>query len=238
MRWIASFALFLAVGAAWALASPINSGPDEPSHVVHAASIPRGDLIGKARKGSPFVAVTAPRVYEPTTPCYAFHPETPASCYELARGSGNRTLETYTARYLPPYGALLGFGTYWYPPGAGQIYLMRLLSAAVIAALLASCVTTVAAVGSVGFSLGFLFALTPMALYFSGIVNPSGPEIAAGIAAWIHGVALTHVGAGTIRGWCAGSASRRASCARPDRCHPCGSCSHSACSWSSPAGGG
>ena len=33
----ASFALFLAVGAAWALASPINSGPDEPSHVVHAA---------------------------------------------------------------------------------------------------------------------------------------------------------------------------------------------------------
>lgn len=196
MRWIASFALFLAVGAAWALASPINSGPDEPSHVVHAASIPRGDLIGKAHKGSPFVDVTAPRVYKPTTPCYAFHPATPASCYELAKGSGDTTLKSYTARYLPPYGALLGFGTYWYPPGAGQIYLMRLLSAALIAALLASCVTTVAAVGSVGFSLGFLFALTPMALYFSGIVNPSGPEIAAGIAAWIHGVALTHDGAG------------------------------------------
>ncbi len=196
MRWIASFALFLAVGAAWALASPINSGPDEPSHVVHAASIPRGDLIGKSLKGTPYVDVTAPRVYKPTTPCYAFHPATPASCYELAKGSGDTTLRSYTARYLPPYGALLGFGTYWYPPGAGQIYLMRLLSAAVIAALLASCVTTVAAVGSIGFALGFLFALTPMALYFTGIVNPSSVEIGAGIAAWIHGVALTHAGAG------------------------------------------
>jgi hypothetical protein len=119
-----------------------------------------------------------------------------AKCYELADGSGDTTLQSYTARYLPPYGALLGFGTYWYPPGAGQIYLMRLLSAIVIAALLASCVTTITAVGSIGFSLGFLFALTPMALYFSGIVNPSGPEIAAGIASWVHGVALTTGGAG------------------------------------------
>lgn len=40
MRWIVSFALFLVVGAAWALASPISSGPDEPSRVIHAAAIP------------------------------------------------------------------------------------------------------------------------------------------------------------------------------------------------------
>ncbi|HEY3725172.1 MAG TPA: DUF2142 domain-containing protein [Acidimicrobiia bacterium] len=196
MRWIASFALFLAVGAAWALASPINSGPDEPSHVVHAAAVARGDLIGKSDPGTPFVEVTAPRVYDPKTPCYAFHPDVPASCYELSKRTGDGTLRSYTARYLPPYGALLGFGTYWYPPGAGQIYLMRLLSAVVIAALLASCITTVAAVGSIGFSLGFLFSLTPMALYFSGVVNPSGPEIGAGIAMWVHGIALTHAGAG------------------------------------------
>ncbi len=93
---------------------------------------------------------------------------------------------------------------------------MRLLSAAVIAALLASCVTTVAAVGSVGFSLGFLFALTPMALYFSGIVNPSSPEIAAGIAAWVHGVALTRGGAGDDAAPGAPVRHRRRACsARP-----------------------
>ncbi len=193
-----SFALFLAVGVAWALASPIYSGPDEQSHVIHAAAMARGDLIGTSHKGTPYVDVTAPRVYDTTTGdlCFKFHPEIPANCLELSKRSGDGTLKTYTARYLPPYSALLGFGSYWYPPGAGQIYLMRLLSAIVIAALLASAVTTVAAVGSIGFSVGFLFALTPMALYFSGIVNPSSPEIAAGIAMWTHGVALTRADVG------------------------------------------
>jgi hypothetical protein len=197
LRWLVSFALFLAVGVAWALSSPIYSGPDEPAHVIHAAAIPRGDLIGTDRKPrSAYVDVTAPRIYTPGGICFAFHPDRTADCYELKGGKGDGTLGTYTARYLPPYGALLGFGTYWYPPGAGQIYLMRLLSAAVIAALLASCITTVAAVGSVGFAVGFLFALTPMALYFMGVVNPSSPEIAAGIGIWTHGLAMSHPGAG------------------------------------------
>lgn len=184
------------MGAAWALASPIYSGPDEPAHVIHAAAMARGDLIGTSHKGSPYVDVTAPRVYEPGVICFAFHPEVPANCLALSDRSGDGTLRTYTARYFPPYSAFIGFGSYWYPPGAGQIYLMRLLGAIVIAALLASAVTTVAAVGSLGLAVGFLFALTPMALYFSGIVNPSSPEIAAGIATWTHGIALTRAGAG------------------------------------------
>lgn len=192
-----SFALFLAVGAAWAFASPIYSGPDEPSHVVHAAAIPRGDLIGTSHKGNPNVKVTAPLVYKPGPACYAFHPQIPANCFHLADVlSGDGTLPTYTARYLPPYSAFIGFGSYWIPPGSGQIYAMRLLGAVIIAALLASAVSTVIAVGTLGFSLGFLFALTPMALYFSGIVNPSSPEIAAGIAVWTHGIALTGAGVG------------------------------------------
>jgi hypothetical protein len=196
LRWLASFVVFLAIGVAWALASPIYSGPDEPAHVIHAAGVARGDIVGTERTGTPFVEVTAPRLYKSGEICYAFHPETPASCYRLSDRKGDATLETYTARYLPPYGALLGLGTYWYPPGAGQIYLMRLLSAAVIAALLASCITTVAAVGSIGFASGFLFSLTPMALYFMGLVNPSSPEIAAGIGIWTHGLAMTRPGAG------------------------------------------
>ncbi len=192
-----SFALFLAVGATWALASPIYSGPDEPSHVIHAAAIPRGDLIGTSRKGEPNVYVTAPRVYREGPDCFAFHPQIPANCFHLADAlSGNGSLPTYTARYLPPYSAYIGFGSYWVPPGSGQIYLMRLLGAALVAALLASAVSTVTAVGTLGFSLGFLFALTPMALYFSGIVNPSTPEIAAGIALWTHGIALSDTGVG------------------------------------------
>jgi hypothetical protein len=196
LRWIVSFVLFLAIGAAWALATPIYAGPDEPSHVIHIAAIPRGELIGKEVKGSPSVEVTVPRVFDAGGLCYAFHPDQPASCFKLPGGKGDATLGTYTARFLPLYSAYLGFGSYWYQPGAGQIYLMRLLSVAIIAALLASCVTTVAAVGSVGFSVGFLFALTPMVLYFMGIVNPSSPEIAAGIATWTHGIALTSSGVG------------------------------------------
>jgi hypothetical protein len=197
LRWIVSFALFLAVGAAWAFASPIYSGPDEPSHVIHAAAIPRGDLIGTEHKGKPNVDVTAPRIYGRGPECFAFKPEVPADCFFLADTlHGDGTLKSYTARYLPPYSAFIGFGSYWIPPGAGQIYLMRMLGAVIVAALLASAVSTVLAVGTLGFALGFLFALTPMALYFSGIVNPSTPEIAAGIAVWTHGIALTGVAVG------------------------------------------
>jgi hypothetical protein len=197
LRWIVSFALFLAVGAAWAFASPIYSGPDEPSHVIHAAAIPRGDLIGTEREGDPNVEVTAPRIYRLGPGCYAFKPEVPASCFHLADVlSGDGTLPSYTARYLPPYSVFVGFGSYWVPPGSGQIYLMRLLGAVIVAALLASAVSTVTAVGTLGFSLGFLFALTPMVLYFSGVVNPSTPEIAAGVAVWTHGIALSGAGVG------------------------------------------
>jgi len=197
LRWIVSFALFLAVGATWALASPIYSGADEPSHVIHAAAMPRGDLIGTEKQGDPKVEVTAPRIYSPGPECFAFQPQVPANCFHLAdRLEGDGTLTTYTARYLPPYSAFIGFGSYWVPPGAGQIYLMRLLGAVIVAALLASAISTVTAVGRLGFSLGFLFALTPMALYFTGVVNPSTPEIAAGIAVWTHGIALTDAGVG------------------------------------------
>jgi hypothetical protein len=196
LRWIVSFFLFLAIGASWAFASPIFSGPDEPSHIVHAAAIPRGDLIGREVKDQAAVEVTAPRVYKDRGVCFAFKPTQPASCFDFSPKPGDATLGTYTARYFPLYAAVVGFGSYWYPPGSGQVYLMRLISAAVIAALLASCVSTVAGLGSTGYAIGFLFALTPMVLYFSGIVNPSSWEMAAGVGVWTHGIALTGAGAG------------------------------------------
>ena len=81
----------------------------------------RGDLIGTSHKGTAYVDVTAPRVYNTTSGdiCFKFHPEIPANCLELSERSGDGTLKTYTARYLPPYAALLGFGELLVPAGRG-----------------------------------------------------------------------------------------------------------------------
>src|SRR5438105_11357286 len=45
---ILTFVLLVASMTAWNLASPPGSGPDEAPHVVRAASIARGQLVGDA----------------------------------------------------------------------------------------------------------------------------------------------------------------------------------------------
>ena len=50
--WFVSFMLFAAVAGAWALATPIDGAPDEASHVVRAASVARGEILGQQRAGA------------------------------------------------------------------------------------------------------------------------------------------------------------------------------------------
>ncbi len=68
LRWWTSFAIFATLGLAWVIATPLFAAPDEPAHVVRAASVGRGELLGrdvpKAQQVAPFgnaaVIVTAP----------------------------------------------------------------------------------------------------------------------------------------------------------------------------------
>ena len=46
-NWLISFAVLFIAVAAWSFASPLGSAPDEPAHLIRAASLVRGELIGK-----------------------------------------------------------------------------------------------------------------------------------------------------------------------------------------------
>lgn len=215
LTWWISFGLLALLGGLWALATPIYGAPDEPSHVLRAASVVRGEVIGDERQGDPpechrpgvdcaywkghyhYVRVPAGLVTEGRevplrdprfhTPCYAFRPDVPANCLgALPNKDGLRTAPTNVGLDPPAFYAIDGIPSLAVPSLPGlTIYLMRIVSVLACSALLASALITLRSVrpGWVAAS-GFGLALTPMALFVMGTVNPNGPEIAAGIAAW------------------------------------------------------
>ncbi|HKA93441.1 MAG TPA: DUF2142 domain-containing protein [Acidimicrobiia bacterium] len=215
LTWWISFGLLAVLGTLWALATPIYGAPDEPSHVLRAASVARGEVIGDERQSDPpechqpdvdcdywkghyhYVRVPAglvtpgrevplrdPRFH---TPCYAFRPDVPANCLRpLPDEGGLRTAPTNVGVDPPAFYAFAGIPSLVVPSFPGlTIYLTRILGVLASSALLASALVSLRSVrpGWVAAS-GFGLALTPMALFVIGSVNPNGLEIAAGIAAW------------------------------------------------------
>ena len=68
---------------------------------------------------------------------------------------------------------------------------MRLVSAVITAALLASAITAVhRSAAPLLLGVGLAVAVTPMVLFLGGLVNPSGPEIAAALAFWVCSLVL------------------------------------------------
>ena len=215
LTWWISFGLLTVLGSLWALATPIYGAPDEPSHLLRAASVVRGEVIGDERQGDPpqchrpgvdcaywkghyhYVRVPAGLVTEGRevplrdprfhTPCYAFRPEVPANCLGAFPNKGGlRTAPTNVGLDPPAYYAVAGIPSLVVPSFPGlTIYLTRIVGVLASSALLASALVTLRSVrpGWVAAS-GFGLALTPMALFVIGSVNPNGLEIAAGIAAW------------------------------------------------------
>ncbi len=88
------------------------------------------------------------------------------------------------------YGVVGAVSRLW-PTVTGAVYLMRFTTALITALFVAIAVGALSRTPAprVAFA-GLAVALTPMVLAFSSAVNPSAPEIAAGIAAWACGLVL------------------------------------------------
>jgi hypothetical protein len=93
--------------------------------------------------------------------------------------------------YPPAYYAVVGVVSRPFPAGPAAMYVMRFAGVAMMAALLASAVASLRRSAAPRVRLaGLLVGLTPMALFLVGSVNPSGVEVAAGLALWASGVVL------------------------------------------------
>ncbi|MGW7438389.1 DUF2142 domain-containing protein [Streptomyces sp. NPDC054849] len=196
--WLIAFALFFALTGSWSAASPLGSSPDEHAHFIRAAAVARGQIGGPQVMVPHTVAgiegqfaetgVQLPEWYRnlPTVhECYSWRESKPASCAP-SLGTSEKTVQTTTAagRYHPAYYLVTGWPSLL-AEGPKGLYLMRFMSALLCSALLASAVVTAAEWRRRSLAmLGVLAAATPMTLYMSGMVNPSGGEIAAGILVW------------------------------------------------------
>ncbi len=73
--WAAGFLIVFTLLAAWSLATPRYAAPDEPAHAYRAASLVRGQLLGKPVNvpGDPRVVVQVPTTLTAVGPgCFAF----------------------------------------------------------------------------------------------------------------------------------------------------------------------
>jgi len=175
---------------AWTLASPLGSGPDEPSHMIQAAATVRGEVAGPSAR-VPFGAlfkVTVPRwtAQAAVLPnCFAFRPDHPAGCSPPVSTSGSPTPSTTQfGNYPPLYYALVGLPSLGIP-GSRGLYAMRAVGVVVDSCLLALGLFVLVRYGRSRLRpLGALVALTPMVLFVTSVVNDSGIEVAAAFAAW------------------------------------------------------
>jgi uncharacterized membrane protein len=183
------FGLTWLLGAVWAIATPVMGVPDEPAHVIRAASVVRGQVLaGSIERGGR--RVDTARIPEtlawPEAPCYAHHDDQTPNCDVAPRGRGDVLVEVESraARYNPVYYAVVGLPTL-VAPGRTTIYVMRLVTAALVAALVAMAAYALLESPRPRWALvGLAAATTPMLLFLAGSVNPNAVEIAAGLALW------------------------------------------------------
>jgi hypothetical protein len=193
--WCTSFALLFTLAALWSVSSPLFSIPDEPEHVVKAAAVARGETGGReVAHGGTEALVTVPEIFElahVVPACYAFRSQVTADCAPAFVGPRRAAQVTTTAaRYPPAYYFVVGLPSLVSPSAIG-VRAMRLVSAAISTAFLASAFTALRKVeNGTPLLLGLATAITPMALYLGGAVHPSGVEIAAGTALWASLLAL------------------------------------------------
>lgn len=191
-----AFVVFFAAAALWSLETPLISSPDEQVQVAKAAAVVRGELVGRLIGGpsSPDGIVTIPAGYANLgylVQCYQFDARRPASCAPAFRArSGTVPDIIYNARYQPLYYGIVGIPSLFTDSALG-IYLMRLLSGALSAIFLGLAVMAVVTWSRSRFLLaGIVVATTPSALFFAGVVNPSGLEISVAICLWTSALIL------------------------------------------------
>ncbi len=187
--------IFLA-SVAWAMITPIGGVPDEPAHITYSAAVVRGDLGAMAVVNHPvypqLAVVTVPEwvgeITDPPRsidafpyPCYGGGVTITADCApQLSTSTTPTRVPTTVNRYPPPYYWIVGLPTL-VMAGEPAIYAMRIMSAALAAAVIAMGLTIASPARRTWLALGTMVAATPMVTHLAGSVNPSGLEIASAL---------------------------------------------------------
>lgn len=185
-RWSVFLIAFLAIfglGAIWAFATPHMGVPDEPAHVIRAASVIRGDFVPRQSSSDPYMSdVDVPKwaAESHALTCFAFDPNIPASCQPAPEDDDEIVIARTSAGINSPlYYSIVGLPSLILD-GAPAFYAMRLVNAGLTAALLAAAFMSVSQLSRPRWSyLAIAVGITPMAVFLTGAVNPNSIEFAS-----------------------------------------------------------
>src|SRR4051812_5724212 len=192
--FLLAWVLLAVATASWSLATPLFASPDEPGQVVKAAAVARGELTGRTidTPGQYFQLITGvqvPAYYAESmdnTVCFVMNSSAPADCAPDfdADSRPDTEVQTWIGRYPPLYYAVAGLPSL-VADGEAAVLSMRVSGAVLCSAFYAIGLTALRRSRNVpaAMAAGWL-AITPSALFFGGVVNSSGLEIAAGFATW------------------------------------------------------
>jgi len=181
--WLAFGVLFLMMGS-YSLAVPQGASPDEPAHAMRAYAAAHGQLFGPESTAVPGTIDLKVSEYfaqlEKHMPCFKRDiTQTPACVTPIADQDAPATGHSSTGLSTPVFYLAVGWPTAVLD-GAKGLYAMRLVSAALCAALLALAFVAVRSLPrSRWATLALAAGVTPMTLFLSGTVNPNGLEVAA-----------------------------------------------------------
>jgi hypothetical protein len=169
------------------LATPRGAGPDEPSHVVRAAGLARGDVRGTATSDPHLRVFDVPGwAGQPDPGCYAFQPDQGASCASVT-DSSNPTSTAWSYPLLghvaPAIGTLL-------PGDARTMWASRAMHTLACVVLVGAALAQLIRRGRRVSAAALLLAMTPTAIFSMAVVNPSGMAIAGAIGMWVFGADL------------------------------------------------
>jgi hypothetical protein len=189
-----AFTAFLLLGAAWAMALPVNGTYDESHHIARGYGVYSGQWLA----GEPGEAgrLQVPASLLPVNPDCMWDPRPdwrPASCQQPQPTDGHRLVPAPSgaARYPPLYYLLVGTPIRMAPDTSGVI-VGRLLSVLLSALLLAAAVKVGVSAGLPTLAAAATLVVTPMVANLIGAINPNGMEISAAILLFVALLALAY----------------------------------------------
>ena len=171
---------------AWAASTPLAGSPDEPAHIIKAASVVRGEFLGARAAEGYYREVEVPIGLSEASswPCFMMNASVSAACTPPTKsGLELRPALTSAGLYNPVYYLLVGWPSLFVSDAHLAVFAMRALSAILSSFFLAfTFVLLLRMTPQLVAGVAFFAALTPMVLFLNGSVSPNSIEIATGAA--------------------------------------------------------
>jgi Predicted membrane protein (DUF2142) len=191
LLWPSAATAFAIIGCTWAFSIARYGGPDEPAHIIRAAAVAQGDLLGKPVAGfeEGYRQVTVSNALASGDPaCFRHDQSVTADCAVAAPATGEIAVATSAGIAPPWYYAIVGVVARVLSDGDG-VLAYRMAAVLLGAAILGYAMARGRRYGGSGW---LIVAFTPSAWFLLGVVGTSGIEIALVALAVVEAIGRFH----------------------------------------------